>query len=137
MTLKTLGRCFIVVAPIVAATSLLAGCGDPQPPPPPPTTTAVDAHAQQPSGGAVTCTGTLTWTYQLIAATGTAGKPGPITAQRTYSTPASNGVCDYSDGEFGLRPGTWKISVADVSCTEKMSPIVGNHNLTMNGCTFL
>lgn len=131
------GRTRVRTLLLVPALALGAtGCPGPTPPPgPPPATTGVNATATVQSGGAASCSGTLTWTYDLVSSTGTQGNPGPIRNSRSYNFPANaNGQCAYTDGALGLRTGTWKVTVLNLSCTVALSPIAGDHPLDMNSC---
>lgn len=72
----------------------------------------VSTQVAFPSGGAVTCTGNLTWIYTPISLTGNEGIGTTITQPRQYNSfPGNGGQCTFGDSQYGLRQGRWQITV--------------------------
>lgn len=89
----------------------LSGCGGLDPghaPPAPKTANASVTYAF--TANAPKCTGSLTWAYKLVQASGSDGSTewhhdasGDVTAQ--------DNKCTYTDSASGLRPGSWNIGL--------------------------
>ena len=126
---------FSIAVPLgITVLAGIAACG-PVPPSPPPTTTGVSASVTTPAQGASTCTGDLRWQYQIVSAEPGTGRTDTVTHDVPYNAPSSSDKCTYSDGQLGMHPGVWKITVLGQTCTVDLAPIVGDHNLAMESCT--
>jgi hypothetical protein len=83
------------------------------------------------------CTGDFTWSYTLSSAGTGTGDMGPLNHADSYNFPESNNQCIYRDSALGIRPGTWKISALNLSCTVTLPATLGNSVLNMNNCQVL
>lgn len=102
----------------------------------PETSTAVSATASYNSGIAGSaCAGALTWNYKMISLGDGVGRSTAFSRTDTYSiSPNSYGSCAYGDGELDMHPGTWRISVLNLSCTVVLTPDAGDQSVNMNRC---
>jgi hypothetical protein len=103
----------LLVAVSLAALAL-AGCDNHNPAPDPPATTVnVNVSYRYNAGGGTFCKSQVGYRYQPLSLTGTQGTATTITVdvkEQDGGLPANN-TCTVSDGQLGLRPGKWRISV--------------------------
>lgn len=102
----------------------------------PASTANINAFFSSPDQGAPTCTGSFTWTYELLGSgQGSAGTAGPVSHNPTYSLPSDvSNQCVYRDGTLGLRPGMWQVSVLNFTCQILLSAGQGP-SMKMNTCS--
>jgi hypothetical protein len=93
------------------------------------------------SGGAPSCTGSVTWVYTPLSLTGPTGRAGQIVEPDTYNVPSdASDQCTFSAGQLGLKKGTWRIqSDASGSCVVNLQAATTSVTFRQGiaGCTTL